>query len=184
MSSKYKFINKEGIYFTTSTVVGWVDVFTRDLYRDILPDSLKFCQTKQGLIIHAWVLMPNHLHMICSFKEELSGGQVLRNMKSFTAEKLIEAIANNKQESRKEWMLDIFKKEGTQSSSNNKLKFWEHENHPELLSSGFLYDQKLNYLHENPVRAGFVTEAWHWKYSSAIDYYCEQKGLLDLVILE
>ena len=184
MSSKYKFIDKQGIYFTTSTIAAWVDVFTRDVYRNILLDSLKYCQKNQGLAIHAWVLMPNHLHMICSFRNELSGGQVLRNMKSFTAMKLIDAIINNTHESRREWMLDIFEKEGTKSSSNHKFKFWEHENHPELLDSAFLYNQKLNYLHQNPVIAGYVREPWHWKHSSAIDHYCNEKGLLDVLILE
>ena len=59
MSNKYKFTDKGGIYFTTSTVAGWADVFTRDVYRDILMDSIRFCQSNQGLIVHAWVLMTN-----------------------------------------------------------------------------------------------------------------------------
>jgi putative transposase len=53
MSTKYKFAEKEAVYFTTSTVVGWADVFTRDIYKDILLDSIRFCQQNQGLAIHA-----------------------------------------------------------------------------------------------------------------------------------
>ena len=75
MSTKYKFIDKQGVYFTTSTVVGWLDVFTRDVYGDILLDSIRFCQKNQGLSVHAWVLMTNHLHMICSFHAKQEQGQ-------------------------------------------------------------------------------------------------------------
>ena len=66
MSTKYKFVDNRAIYFTSSTVVGWSDVFTRDIYKNILLESIKHCQLKQGLIIRAWVLMTNHLHTICS----------------------------------------------------------------------------------------------------------------------
>ena len=101
MSTKYKFTDIEGVYFVTSTVVDWIDVFTRNIYRDILLDSFRFCQKKQGLQIHAWVLMPNHFHMICSFINNANPGMVIKNIKSFTAMTLIDAIINNPQESRK-----------------------------------------------------------------------------------
>ena len=184
MSTKYKFVDKQGYYFTTATIVGWTDLFTRELYRDIVLDSIRFCQANQGLNVHAWVLMINHLHMICSFREEKDPGQVLKNLKSFTAMKLVDAIIKNVSESRRENMLATFEAEGQKSSSNVRFKIWQHENHPILLDSIFLYNQKLNYLHQNPVTAGFVNEPWFWKYSSAVDYFTEQKGLLDLVILE
>jgi putative transposase len=64
MSSKYKFDDREGVYFVTSSVVDWIDVFTRDIYRDILLDSFRFCQKNQNLQLHGWVLMPNHFQLI------------------------------------------------------------------------------------------------------------------------
>lgn len=184
MSSKYRFSDKEGIYFTTSTVVGWADVFTRNMYRDILIDSLRHCQQHQGLIIHAWVLMTNHYHLICSCKDGYDLGRVLRNSKSFTALKLIDAIINNRQESRREWLLPLFEKHGASQKTNQRYQFWQHENQPILLDNGAMYNQRLLYLHENPVKAGFVSQPQDWLYSSAIDYYTPQKGLLDLMILE
>ena len=184
MSTKYKFTDKQGVYFTTSTVVDWVDIFTRDIYREILLESIRFCQLNQGLIVHAWVLMTNHLHMICSFKKDKDPGLVLKNMKSFTAMKLIDAIIKNPAESRRENILAVFEAAGKKSSSNFRFKFWEHENHPVLIDSLLLYNQILNYLHWNPVVAGFVDEPWYWKHSSAIDYFTGKKGLLDLIILE
>ncbi len=184
MSAKYKFTDREGVYFTTSTVVGWVDVFTRDMYRGILLDSMRFCQANQGLVIHAWVLMTNHLHMICSCKPDKELALVIRNMKSFTAMRIINAIINNPDESRKENMLNVFESEGKKSSSNFRYKFWKHKNHPILLDSILVYNQRINYLHWNAVTAGFITEPWHWKLSSATDYFTAKKGMLDLTILE
>jgi REP element-mobilizing transposase RayT len=180
MSTKYKFIDKQGVYFTTSKVVGWADVFTRDVYRNILLDSIRFCQKNQGLSVHAWVLMTNHLHMICSFHAKQEPGLVLKNMKSFTAIKLIDAIINNPKESKKEYMLNLFEAEGKKSSSNQRFKFCSRKqsdgkNHPVLLDSDLLFSQKLNYLHWNPITAGFVAEPWHWIYSSATDYFTEKK---------
>ena len=81
-------------------------------------------------------------------------------------------------------MLNVFESEGKKSSSNFRYKFWEHENHSILLDSLFVYNQRLNYLHWNPVTAGFVIEPWHWKLSSATDYITTEKGVLDIVILE
>ena len=69
MRTKYKFVDNAAIYFTTSTVVGWSDVFTRDTYRDIVLDSIQHCQLSHGLNIHALVLMTNHFHTICSCRE-------------------------------------------------------------------------------------------------------------------
>ena len=117
--------------------------------------------------------------MICSFKPGNDAGLILKNMKSFTAMKLLDAIIKNPKESRKERrkesMLNIFETAGKKSSSNFRFKFWEHENHPVMLDSELLFNQKLNYLNWNPVTAGFVSEPWHWRYSSAIDYFTKKK---------
>jgi putative transposase len=185
MSKKYKFSDKQAVYFVTATVVDWIDVFTRNIYRDILLNSFRFCQLNQGLQVHAWVLMPNHFHMICSFINNSNPGLVIKNIKSFTAIKLIDAIINNQQESRKQWMLDLFEQNGKANKSNYRFQFWKHENHPVLLNNEKMYVQRLNYLHENPVRAGFVTGPQDWLYGSGIDYYTTNgKGLLELVRLD
>jgi len=102
MSTKYKFSDSQATYFITATVVYWIDVFTRNEYKDILLDSILHCQQHQGLHVHAWVLMPNHLHMIYSVADGKNPALVLKNIKSFTALKIIDAIINNPQESRKD----------------------------------------------------------------------------------
>ena len=98
--------------------------------------------------------------------------------------KLIDAIIKNLQESRQNWMVDLFEKNGQRMKSNFRFQFWRHENFPILLANREMYNQRIDYLHENPERAGFVKHPIGWKYSSAIDYYTEEgKGLLELVRL-
>jgi putative transposase len=143
-------------------------------------DSLKHCQVNQGLQIQAWVIMTNHFHMICSFKDGYDPGTVIKNIKSFTALKIIDAIINNPKESRKEWLLPLFEKFGAEKKSNYKYQFWQHENHPILLATQKIYDQRMDYLHNNPVKAGFVLEPQQWLYGSGMDYYSTEKGLINL----
>ncbi|MEP7376786.1 MAG: transposase [Chitinophagaceae bacterium] len=86
MSNAYKFDDPDGCYcyFITYAVVEWVDVFTRDEYRNILLDSWRHCQKEKGLQIHAWVIMTNHVHQIISRKGEHKLEDIMRDMKKFT----------------------------------------------------------------------------------------------------
>ena len=80
-------------------------------------------------------------------------------------------------------MLDLFEKNGKANKSNFRFQFWQHENHPVLLDTNEMLEQRMNYLHENPLRAGFVLAAEYWLYSSAVDYYVENgKGLIELML--
>ena len=95
--------------------------------------------------------------------------------------KLIDAIIKNPKESRKEWMLSVFEKNGIASKNNHRFQFWQVGNHPILLDNDTTrFEQRLQYLHENPVKAGFVMLPQEWKYRSAIDFYVGSEGLLKL----
>src|SRR5215204_6185270 len=125
----YKIRNPAAIHFITFAVVEWVDVFTRKDYRDIILDSFRFCQAEKGLVLHSWCLMSNHLHLVVSARNE-NLSDILRDFKKFTGKQIIEAIIKNKQESRRDWMLKIFKEEGTKSSRNTNYQFWRQNNQP------------------------------------------------------
>lgn len=100
------------IFFITFTVIDWVDVFTRNDYRQIITDSLDFCRKEKGLLLHAWVLMTNHIHMIASHEIDSDHlWQTIGDFKKFTSKKIIEAIINNPVESRKKWMLKHFRED-------------------------------------------------------------------------
>ena len=152
MSTKYKFRDPDGIYFVTFAVVGWVDVFTRRIYREILIDSFKYCQASKGLVIHARIIMSNHVHMIISRNGKFKLEEIMRDMKKFTSYKILGAIMDNKTESRREWMLDMFEAQGTKNSNNTKFQFWRQDNHPVLLDTNQMMDERLDYLHNNPVK--------------------------------
>ena len=107
MSEKYKVRNPEGIYFITLTVIDWVDLFSRPVYKHILIDSLKYCQKHKELAIYAYVIMPNHLHLIVSSGEGFLLANTIRDFKKYTSKKLIEAIKENP-ESRRVWLLKKF----------------------------------------------------------------------------
>ncbi|WP_420579834.1 REP-associated tyrosine transposase [Reichenbachiella sp.] len=180
-SSGYKIRNQTGIYFITFAVVEWVDVFTRRQYTEVVIDSLNYCQKEKGLEIYAWCLMSNHLHLIISSKEgRLS--DTLRDFKKFTASKILSSIENNYKESRKGWMLWIFKSAGKKNTNNKIYQFWRQNNHPKELETNKFKDEKLNYIHMNPVETGLVNEPEHYRYSSAVDY-CGGKGLVRICFL-
>ena len=92
-------------------------------------------------------------------------------------------IEQNPKESRKEWMLNIFSFAGKSNNNNKNYQFWRQDYHPVELNTNEKLKQRLVYLHENPVRSGLVWEAWHYKYSSALDYCTNEKGLLKVEFL-
>ena len=179
----YKIRNQAAAHFITFAVVGWVDVFTRKDYRDIVLESIRHCQKEKGLLLHAWCIMSNHLHLIVAAKEN-NLSDILRDFKKFTSKQIIKAIQNNEQESRREWMLEIFKKAGETNGRNSEYQFWRQDNQPkELYSPSFVF-QKLNYIHNNPVEAGIVDKPEEYLYSSARDYKQTKKcGLLEVVFI-
>ena len=180
----YKIRNTAGIHFVTFSVVGWVDVFTREDYRQIFLKNLQYCQEHKELQLHAWCLMSNHAHLIVS-AANMDTSSILRDFKKFTAKAIIKAIATNPQESRREWMLAIFKRAGKKNSRNTHYQFWQQDNHPKELFSEVFSQQKLNYVHNNPVEAGIVANAAHYLYSSAKDYEEGRcVGLLSVVFLD
>jgi REP element-mobilizing transposase RayT len=182
MSSKYKVGEDEIPHFVTFTVVGWVDVFTREQYKEIIVESLKFCINSKGLRLHAWVIMTNHVHLILSSKENKIE-YIVRDIKKFTSKQIVKAIQDHPHESRKEWMLNLFSFAGKYNSNNKEYQFWKQDYHPIELRTSILFDQRLNYLHDNPVRSGLVCEPWHYKYSSAINYNTTEHGLIKLDLL-
>ena len=177
MSSKYK-VGEDAIpHFVTFSVVGWIDVFSREQYKKLFLESLKYCQEKKGMVLHAWVIMTNHVHLIISsISNKLE--HIVRDLKKFTSKQIIKAIQENNAESRKEWMLNIFSYTGKNNNNNKEFQFWKQDYHPIELDTPEKMKQRLDYLHENPVRGGLVWEPWHYKYSSAIDYYTNEHGLL------
>jgi putative transposase len=182
MSRKYKFRDQDQLYFVSFAVINWIDVFIRNEYKEILLDSLRFCTKGKGLEIYAWCIMTSHVHLIIGTHQQKME-DILRDFKSYTSGQLKKAIAGNIQESRREWMLWMMQRAGRKNPNNQHFQFWQQHNKPIELFNKEIMQQKLDYLHQNPVAAGFVEKPEDYLYSSARDY-CGMKGFLDIIIIE
>lgn len=168
MATSYQINDQEGLYYLTFQVVDWIDIFTRQIYRDILIESLRYSVQFKNLEIFAFVIMSSHLHLILqSSTGNLS--DTIRDIKKFTSKRIIETnIAMP--ESRKEWMIVRFKHHAGNTKQNQSFQLWTHENHAVYLYSPDFIREKIEYLHNNPVRAGLVEKPEDYLYSSARYY--------------
>ncbi len=181
MSRKYKFQDQYRLYFVSFSVVYWIDVFIRNEYKQVLLNSLSYCMKHKGLKVYGYCIMTSHVHLIIgSHQEKLE--DILRDFKSFTSSQLRKAIMQNPQESRKEWMLLLMERASKKNGNNHDFQFWQQHNQPIALITKELQDQKLKYIHQNPVEAGFVEEPGAYIYSSARDY-AGRKGLLEILLI-
>ena len=170
MSSDNYFIqDQNAVYFLTFTVVDWVDVFTRKEYKFIITESLNYCIKNKGLIVYAWCLMSNHLHLVCRAEQEFRISDIIRDFKKFTSKEIVKQMQEIP-ESRRGWMLHRFEFAGKYDNRIKKYKFWQETNHAVLLDDAQIIDQRINYIHENPVRAMLVSKAEDYLYSSAYNY--------------
>ena len=184
MSRKHKIRDQRSLYFVTFTVIQWIDVFTRNVYRDIIIDSFKFCQQNKGLELYAYCIMTNHLHAILGSAGKEKIENIIRDFKKFTSTNIIMEIKNNPEESRKKWMLKMMAESGADNSNNKLYQFWQQHNHPLELSDNRIMENTLNYTHENPVKAGFVTLPEEYLYSSARNYAGMPGTLIDVKFIE
>jgi REP element-mobilizing transposase RayT len=156
------------MYFITFKVIGWIDLFTRPCYCDIVLESLAYCRQNKGLQISAYVIMSNHIHCILNAREgNLSA--VLRDFKRHTANRILVAASDVK-ESRRHWLVPLLRRKDKDIDGTIHFQVWEHANHAKELVHQEFTIQKLNYIHMNPVRAGYVDDPAHWVNSSYKNY--------------
>jgi putative transposase len=182
MSKKYKFTDNSKLYFVSFAVVNWIDLFIREVYKNVLIDSIKHCQATKDLELYGWCFMTSHVHLIIGSRGNAMSN-IMRDLKRHTSEELHKTIANNKVESRKEWMLWMMERAAKKTNNAAKFQLWQPESHPIELATQKIAWQKLDYTHYNPLEAGFVRRTTDWKHSSAIDY-AGGKGLLDVILLD
>lgn len=177
-------MDQYGINYLTLTIVDWADVFTRKECRDILIESLNHCQKEKGLEIFAYVIMSNHIHLVArATKEGTILSDILRDFKKYTSSKIIEWIKTSGKESRREWLLHRFKWNAQKNGGKRTHQMWQRSNHPTALWSAKVIWEKIRYVHRNPVRAGWVLEAPHYLYSSALNY-AGVDGLMPITLYE
>ncbi len=179
---RYKIQDQFATYYLTLTIVKWIDIFSRIEYRDTVVESLNYCINNKGLILNSWVIMTNHIHLVCRVESEIGMSGFLRDFKKFTSKKIAEQV-EELNESRKEWLLDKFGFEAKRTGRAEVYKIWKDGNHPIDLSNHSIdIMNKIDYVHMNPVKAGWVDFPEDYIYSSARNYV-NRKGLIKVEII-
>jgi putative transposase len=171
--SRYRIYEEEYPYFMTNTVVAWLPVFSIPPFVDIIFNSWRFLQKERGVRIFGYVIMENHLHWIAAAQNL---AEQVGRFKSFVARKVIDEMelrgyATFLQE------LKYFK---LRHKIDQTYQLWQEGSHPEQIQNDEMMLQKLEYMHNNPVKRGYVDDAVHWRYSSARNY-AGSGGLIDVV---
>lgn len=177
----YRIVKENSLHFLTFSTVNWIDVFSGKKYRDIVIDSLRYCQQEKGLELYGFVIMSNHIHMLARAKEDYKLSAILRDMKKYTCKQILKMIQESN-ESRKEWLLTVMLEAGKKNSKKQTYQLWRNDNHPIELHKQETTKQKLDYIHNNPVEAGIVERPEEYVYSSAKNYAGEL-GVLDVLVI-
>jgi len=169
--SRYKITSPASPHFVTFTVLHWIPVFTRPETVDILLDSLRYLM-KDGLKVYAFVILENHCHFVLQ-SDDLA--RDIARLKSYTAKQLIQYLDQNNIKQILD-QLAFYKKA---HKGDRAYQFWQEGVHPECIQNDDMMRQKIDYIHHNSVKRGYVDNSNHWRYSSARNYAGEQ-GLLEV----
>lgn len=172
--SRYHVIGSQP-HFLTCTVVNWMPLFSKVELAQIILDSLSFLQRQRRLVLYGYVIMENHLHLIAS-ASNLS--KEIGDFKSFTARSTIDLL-KKKQVTHILEQLKFYK---LKHKIDQEYQVWQEGFHPQLIVSEEMFRQKLEYIHNNPVRRGYIDEPVHWRYSSYRNYIGQQ-GLLQIELI-
>lgn len=181
MSDKYKILKGDEPYFATFTIVDWLKVIENDSYKQIIIDSIKYCQHNKGLIVYGYCIMPNHVHIIIQAVSNYSISEILRDLKKFTSRAIVAKLKDEKPEGYAE-ILTHFYNAGKDLKRITNYKVWQDDCMAKLIYSNKFLFEKLNYIHNNPVEYGLCSLAWEYKYSSAINY-AGKEGLISVELI-
>ncbi len=176
MRSRYKATEDNSVYFITSTIVEWIPLFTKKEYFDIIVQSLSYCRQKKGLKLFAYVVMDNHVHAIVSADKLFP---IIKDFKSYTAREITKTAKTDE----KKWLLNQFEFYKKKYKKDSEYQVWQEGFHPQVIMGRDVFKQKVEYVHNNPVKSGIVETAEHWIYSSARNYLYG-KGCIEIDLIE
>ena len=165
--SRYKIYEPTHPHFVTFTILT-----NRDSV-DIVIDSMKYLQEHDKLKIYAYVILKNHIHAVMQ-SDDLP--KTIQKFKRHTAKYIIELLKKKNVKTILE-QLAFYKKDHKKDSQH---QLWQDGYQPKLILSDKMMREKIEYIHNNPIKRGYVDKDWHWRYSSARDY----KGLKGLINIE
>lgn len=173
MGSAYQIKDHAAAHYLTFQVVGWADIFSRQVYRDIVHQSFQYCRKERGLELFAYVIMTNHVHTI--MRSKLGGmSGLVRDIKKHTSKEIIKEIQTSNKESRREWLEMVFRYHAKYNKRAGDKQLWTHENHAVEMATNEIMDSRVNYIHDNPVRAGWVSNPEDYLHSACkktVEFY-------------
>ena len=172
--SRWKVVPDMKCYFVTTTVVDWQYIFTSIPCFDIIIDSLKYCIKNKFLHVHGYVIMLNHAHYILSTDDGQILSDVMRDFGTHTSRRLTEFLEQEKRFD----LLKVSRRAAEDDGSGNLYRVWQEGFHPITIESDQFFLEKLQYLHENPVRKGYVDRPEQWRYSSARNYVLDDDSII------
>ncbi len=170
--SRYKIYEPTHPHFITCTVLNWIPLFTRQESVEILLESFRYLQQNDGLKLYAYVILENHLHIVAQSNDIAKS---MAKFKRHTARELIRLL----QKENVKTILDQLAFYKKAHKSDREYQLWQEGLQPKLIQTDAMMISKINYIHQNPVKRGYVDESSHWRYSSARDYE-GMSGLLEI----
>jgi putative transposase len=161
--SRYQFGECGFPHFLTCTVVGWLPVFTRPETVQIVLDSWQFLQDQDRLVLLGYVVLEKHIHFIAS-AENLA--KEAGDFKSYTARRIIDYLSERLVRT----LLDGMEYHKVRHKTDRPFQLWQEGSQPKIIETEAMLRQKLEYIHNNPVKRGYVSDPTHWRYSSARNY--------------
>jgi len=168
-------------YFITSSITEWSKIFVDETYFSVIANNLSYCKEHKDLILHAYVIMLDHIHLIATTSKSYQMAEIMRDFKSYTSKEIRKQLLKEKREG----ILSTFSQAAEIENRGNEFKIWQDGYHPIAIKSRNFFREKLNYIHQNPVKKGFVLRPEYWNYSSARAYqeHDESKSLIEIEIL-
>jgi REP element-mobilizing transposase RayT len=161
--SRDRFGENEYPYFLTCTIVGWLPVFTRPETVQFIYDSWRFLQDNGRLTVYGYVILENHLHLVAA-SPDIS--KEIGDFKSFTARKIVDHLEARNVKTLLKW-LRLLK---ARHKHDRDYQVWQEGSHPQQIKDEEMMRQKVEYIHWNPVKRGYVDDPTHWRHSSARNY--------------
>ena len=167
MRSRYRSIydSVSKVHFVTSTVVGFENVFIHERLCRAFTDTLSYYITRGDFVLLAWVLMPNHFHLVLYRSHNLSISQIIGNIKRYSAKKVITVL----REIERDRLIQRLSLAAAREPASD-ASLWKPRFDSFVITSPDTLRQKIEYIHNNPLRKGFVSRPELWRYSSAACY--------------
>ena len=169
---RYRILDPTAPHFLTCTVLQWLPLFAHPANAEILFNSLRYLQAEGGLTLYGYVIMENHCHLLA---QSADIGKTMASFKSFTAGRIVERLTELRSP-----VLDLLAFHKARHKTDRPHQVWQEGSHPEMIEGEPMMLRKLAYIHNNPVKRGYVDDPLHWRYSSARNYE-GLTGLLDVV---